>query len=159
MQNDTQLLAERLEREGQKTQDFFNNITNDKWEIQVYSDGPAWTVRQVFAHIVEVEGSIPRLIGRILKGGSGVPEDFDLDRYNKSQVNKMNEITPDQLLHLFIEKRAENVRMVKSLNQNDLEKEGRHASMGDANIAEMFRMMYMNAKLHQRDIKQLLQDS
>ena len=159
MENDVELLAERLEKERQKTRDFFSEIQADKWKEQVYSDGAAWTIRQVFAHIVEVERSVPRLISNILKGSAGVPVDFDLERYNKSQVNKMDMLSSDELFVLFNERREDTINMVKSLSQDDLEKEGRHAMLGNANILEMFRMIYMNAKLHQRDIKQLLSES
>ena len=56
-------LASRLAEEGQKTQQFFLELTPVQWERTLYTDGAQWTVGQVLAHFVITEVGIRSLIG------------------------------------------------------------------------------------------------
>lgn len=149
-------LADRLEQEGKKTVEFIEGIPADLFDQQVYEDGTAWTVRQVCIHLVEAEGSIPRLAKNVLAGGQGVSEDFDLDRYNESRVRKMGRLSREEIISQFAELRKKNVKMVSELDEKELITKGIHPFLGGATIAEMMRMMYMNVKIHIRDIQRVL---
>ena len=46
-----QKLIPKLEQAGQKTFEFFKAINQTQWQLQVYSDGPAWGVHNIFAHL------------------------------------------------------------------------------------------------------------
>jgi len=157
MQITPQSLAQRLEKEGHKTIDFFRQLTPEQWSLQVYSDGAAWTVHDLFVHFFESENSVPRLVRGILEGGPGVSDDFDLDRYNESHVSKLVGLTPSELLERFAQQRAETVAFVSGLNQTDLEKTGRHPFLGIAPVGEMLKLMYLHLQLHLRDIKRVLE--
>jgi hypothetical protein len=159
MQITPQNLAQRLEKEGHKTLDFFRQLTSEQWILQVYSDGAAWTVHDLFVHFFETESSIPRLVRSILEGGSGVPEDFDIDRYNESHVGKLADLAPSELLERFAQQRAETVAFVSGLQQADLERTGRHPFLGVAPVGEMLKLMYLHLQLHLRDIKRVLKDT
>jgi hypothetical protein len=149
-------IAERLEKEGRRTLEFFRQIAPEQWGVQVYADGAAWNVRQVFAHITEVEDSIPRLIQSILDGGPGVSEDFDLDRYNAGAVGKMDDLTPADLFELFAARRANTVEQVRNFSEVELDVIGRHPFLGIAAIREMLRVMIINEKSHYRDVQRVL---
>lgn len=159
MKETSQYLAKRLRQEGVKTVAFMQEIPEDHLDVQVYEGGDAWTVRQVCIHVLEAEGSIPRLITRILAGSEGAPKDFDLDRYNESQVRKMGSLQQEEIIKRFSELRRENVNMVNDLNEEDLQVIGRHPFWGKTSVGEMLRAMYMNAKMHMRDIRRVLQKS
>lgn len=159
MEETTQSLSQRLEEEGQKTLDFYEKFPPGAWETQVYSEGSSWSARRILMHIVEVESSIPRLVASILDGGSGVSEDFDIDRYNESKVAKMGEPTPKELLDEFKKRRAHTVEMIRAMNDDQLAIEGRHPFLGVTQIVEMLRLMYVHIQIHQRDTRRALNEA
>ena len=149
-------LAERLEKEGQKNIKFFEQLSPDVFGKQIYSDGAEWTIREIFSHVVETEQSLPALFKSILAGESGVPDDFDLTRYNEGAVKKMNDLSFGKLIEIFAERRVETVKFVANLSEEDLQKMGKHPSLGEVNLLEMIKMMYLHVKVHFRDVKRLL---
>ncbi len=152
-------LAARLENSGQKAMDFFAGLTPDQWQHELYSDGAAWSVFEMFSHVVEAEGSLARLIASIAAGGPGVPEDFDRDRYNESKV-KMNTVSdPAEQVKLFGQRRVETVQMVAAFTPEDLQKPGRHPFLEETVVAEMLKLMYLHVQLHVRDVRKALKNS
>jgi hypothetical protein len=156
MTDTPQSLAERLLEDGQKTIRFFDNLSADQWQTPVYSEGSLWTVRQVLAHFVSSEISFTRLIENILEGGSGTPEDFDLDAYNERKVAQMQIASPGDLLNQYHEARQRNVSLVSSLTLEQLGKEGRHPFLGVAPLTGIIKLIYRHNQIHLRDVRRLL---
>lgn len=149
-------LANTLESEGNTTLEFFNSLTPEQWDAPIYSEGPGWRVHNLLAHFTEVEGSISQLIRSIVAGGSGVPEDFDIDRWNAKHTGEISAQDRDWLLAEFSRRRRATVAMVRSLSDADLEKRGRHPALGVTEVKRMVRTMYLHIQGHQRDIKRAL---
>lgn len=149
-------LVSKFLQEGENTVQFYQNLPNSVWDTSVYSDGAQWTIKQILAHQVEAEWSILKLVENILDGGEGVPEDFDLNRYNERKVGELDDLSPDELLTLFTQRRKETVAKLKTMTSSDLEKEGRHPWLGYARIEDMLKLMYRHNKIHQREIRQAL---
>ena len=61
-------LADRLETEGAKSLEIFRALLPEHWELTVYTDGSAWTIRQLLAHFVTAEAGFLVLIDDILAG-------------------------------------------------------------------------------------------
>ncbi len=150
-------LAQKLMLEGEKTLEFFGQIPERVWEKRLYTDGNAWYVKDVLAHLVEVEESLPNLFAAIVNGSAGVDENFDLNEYNEQAVNRMRAASVSDLLELFRERRKATVSFVKSLSENDLQKVGRHPFLGEAPIEEMLRLFYLHVNLHLRDVRKALE--
>lgn len=150
-------LAAALEREGERTLVFFDALSDADWDVQIYSDGDAWRVHNLLAHFTEVEGSIPRLIRRILEGDSGVPEDFDINRWNARYTMEMSVHDRHYLLAEFARRRAATVEMVQGFTDADLEARGRHPFLGSSQIKDMLKLMYVHLQMHQRDIRRALE--
>lgn len=150
------LLAQKLQSEGQRLFDFFDTLTEEEWTKEVYTEGTAWTVRNVLAHLVTAERGFVKLFEQIRQGGAGASEDFSIDRYNASQQEKTRDWTPEQLLENYRAVRAEMVAWVSSLDEDDLEKTGRHPFLGQTTLREMIKMVYLHNQLHYRDIKKVL---
>jgi len=148
-------LAERLRAEGEKTVSFFKSLSADQWEQTVYTDGSIWTVRNILAHYMTAEKGFLGLFSDILNGGPGVKQDFDIDRFNASQQEKVKNISNGQLIEKFIEVRAEMVVLVSRLSDSDLQKKGRHPFLEETNLAEMIKMVYRHNQIHYRDIRKL----
>ena len=151
-----QELAQTLEEDGRKTAQFFEDMAPEDWDIEVYADGPAWKVHNLLAHFTEVEGSIPRLMRNTLEGGEGVREDFDIDRYNASHVEEMSAYNRDELLAEFKKRREATVELVRRMSDADLNATGRHPFLGESQIKEMVKLMYLHLRIHQRDIRKAL---
>lgn len=149
-------LADSLETEGAKTIEFFKPLTHEQWDLPIYSEGPGWHVHNLLAHFVEVEGSISRLIRQVVDGGSGVSEDFDIDRWNAKHTGEISPQDREWLLEEFESRRRATVAMVRGLSDADLEKRGRHPALGITEIKRMLRTMYLHIQGHQRDIKRAL---
>ncbi len=148
-------LSERLKSEGEKMALFFEVLTPEQWQTEVYTEGEHWTVRSVLAHFVTAERGFVKIFSGINQGDSGVGEDFDIDRYNASQQRKTSQSTPAELLEQFKQVRAEMTAFVASLTEADLQKEGRHPYLGVTTLAEMVKMVYRHNQIHRRDLRSL----
>lgn len=146
-------IVKKMSGEGKKILDFFSELSDSLWNQKLYSDGAEWTVHEVLAHIVEAEDSLYRLFSNILRGGAGVPQDFDIDRYNASNVGKISGMTREDLLSLFQERRAQMVAFVGNLSSADLEKTGNHPYLGTSTLGDMLRVFLLHPNLHIRDIR------
>lgn len=151
-----QKIAQRLDASGLRTQEFFQSIEDDQWYQQVYSEGANWTVQQILAHFVVTEASIARLVKYILDGLPGVPEDFDIDKFNEREVRCFSKLPIEMVLQRFMERRAETIEMVSKMEDADLEKQGRHPWFGIAPVGAMVKLMYRHNQIHQRDIRKAL---
>ena len=156
MTDTPQFLAERLKAEGEKSVTFFNEMPPDQWERTVYTEGTCWTVHQVLAHFVATESSIERLMRNILGGGSGAPEDFNIDAYNERKVAAIQDSSPDELLDEFQRLRAGMVTFVAGLSPEDLTRKGRHPWLGETELVEVVKLLYRHNQIHQRDVRKLI---
>jgi hypothetical protein len=146
-------LAERLKAEGEKTAAYFTSLSEAQWDMQVYTEGTTWTVRNVFAHLLTSERAFVKLFAQIQQGGPGSAEDFSIDRYNASQQRRTQDTSPAELLEGFKAVRAEMAGWVAGLDPSDLERVGRHPYLGETTLAEMIRMIYRHDQIHFRDVR------
>jgi hypothetical protein len=156
MQNTVNKLAEKLQIEGEKTMEIFRSFQSEDWDRLIYSDGADWKVRNILAHFVVTEIYIPNLIRDILQGGQGVSENFDLDLFNQAKVSELVDLSPGELLELFISSRAETIQLVLHLSNSDLTKQGRHPFLGITNLEEIIQLIYRHTQIHQRDLRRIL---
>lgn len=149
-------LAERLRAEGLKAVEFFQALAPDQWDLEVYTEGSCWAVRQVLAHFLSAELSLAKLIENVAGGGSGTPEDFRLDEYNERKVARLAGLAPDEILRQFEEARLETVHLVESLDPASLTNQGRHPFLGQAPLEEMIKLVYRHNQIHLRDVRKRL---
>lgn len=150
-------LAERLKKEGKKVVDYFSTLTDEQWLAEVYTEGDTWAVRNVLAHFVTSERGLLKLFKSICEGGPGASDDFSIDHYNARQQEKTRDLTPQELLAQFVEVRADTVEWVSGLSDEDLAIEGRHPFMGQTQLVEMLKMLYLHNQLHFRDFRKLVE--
>lgn len=150
---ENQKIAEKLILEGEKVELFFLNLTESQLKIYVHLDDQKWQIKDVLAHFVSAEKSFQFLCENIRNGGQGTPDDFSINEFNNSQVKKMKNIVPADLIDLFRETRAYTVNWIKGVSERDLILTGRHPAMGDASLGEMIRMIYLHNQMHMRDLK------
>ncbi|MBI4761116.1 MAG: DinB family protein [Chloroflexota bacterium] len=149
-------LAEKLKTEGEKFFALFAGLTDEQWNLKVYTEGETWTIRSVLAHFVTSERGLVRLFERIRLTGEGASEDFSIDRYNASQQEKTKDLSPQELLEQYKAVRADSIAWTLSLEEADLDKQGRHPFLGMTTLREMIKMLYLHNQIHYRDMKKAL---
>lgn len=150
-------LAERLKKEGEKVRAYFSDLPEEHWSTEVYTEGDTWTIRNVLAHFVTSERGLHKLFISVLDGGPGASDDFSIDHYNARQQEKTRDLEPSELLEQFIEVRESLVEWISKLSQDDLAQEGRHPFLGQVNLGEMLKMIYLHNQLHIRDFRKLVE--
>ena len=149
-------LADKLKAEGEKFAAIFAGLTDGQWQMEVYTEGETWTLRNVLAHFVTSERGLVRLFEQIRLGGPGAADDFSIDRYNTAQQQKARDLAPQELLEQYKAIRADSIAWTLSLSEIDLEKQGRHPFLGMTSLREMIKMLYIHNQTHYRDMKKVL---
>lgn len=149
-------LAEKLKTEGERMAAFFSELTDEQWASEVYTEGTTWSIRNVLSHYVTSERGLVRLFERIRTTGEGATDDFSIDRYNAAQQEKTKDLPPAELLEQYKQVRAESIKWVSGLKDEELEIKGRHPFLGETVIREMIKMLYLHNQLHYRDVKRAL---
>jgi hypothetical protein len=149
-------LADKLRSEGEKFYSLFAGLTNDQWQMQVYTEGETWTIRNVLSHFVTSERGLLKLFERIRQTGEGSSEDFSIDRYNATQQQRTKDLSPQELLEEYKAIRSDSIAWTLSLEESELEKQGRHPFLGMTTLREMIKMLYLHNQLHYRDMKKVL---
>ena len=149
-------LADKLRTEGEKFFALFAGLTDNQWQMEVYTEGETWTIRNVLSHFVTSERGLVRLFERIRLTGEGASDDFSIDRYNASQQERTKDLPPQELLEQYRAIRADSIAWTLSLEEADLEKQGRHPFLGMTTLREMIKMLYLHNQIHYRDMKKVL---
>lgn len=156
MDNELEHLSSRLQKDGAKTRKIFEELAPEDWRVQVYTTGSEWTVREILAHFVSAERSFHQLINDVRAGGEGAPRSLDIDDYNESQVPKLDDLSPDQLLDEYWQARQSSIELTESLEPADLDKEGYHPWFGEVPIRDMLKLVYRHNMIHLRDLRKAL---
>ena len=151
-------LAEKLKSEGEKFVGIFAGLKDEQWQMEVYTEGTTWTIRNVLSHFVTSERGLLKLFEQIRQGGAGAADDFSIDRYNAAMQERTKGATPQELLEQYKEVRANAIQWVLGLSDSDLEITGRHPFLGQTEIREMIKMLYIHNLTHYRDMKKALSD-
>ena len=127
-----------------------------RWDTQVYSDGAGWTVRQLLIHLAITDQGQTNTVMAIASGENPVPEDFDLERYNRRSVEKRADLTPDQARQMLNDSRVKLNAWLDTLDEAALEKRGRHGSLNIYSIAEFLQVIADHERTHAGDIARVL---
>jgi hypothetical protein len=149
-------LADKLKSEGEKFFTLFAGLTDGQWQVEVYTEDQTWTIRNVLAHFVTSERGLVKLFEQIRLSGKGAAVDFSIDRYNAAQQQKTKDLSPQELLEQYKAVRSDSVAWTLSLEESDLEKQGRHPFLGITTLREMIKMLYLHNQIHYRDMKKAL---
>jgi hypothetical protein len=149
-------LLKRLNDEGQKVTDFLITLEEELWEAEIYTENEVWKVHQILAHFVSVERGFQWLTADIVSGSKGVPEDFDLDRFNNEQVRELQSISRQELLDIFQSERSATIEQASRYSSDDLAKEGNHPWFGQVSVSTLLKLLYRHNQLHIRDIRRHL---
>ncbi|MGA2819350.1 MAG: DinB family protein [Anaerolineales bacterium] len=156
MSREVERIVARLTEEGEKTRDFFGALSPRDLDQQVYTDGGAWKVKDLLAHLVSSEATVLHTLKDILSGGPGLPDDFDLNTFNETEAARRSQVSLGALLDGFSRDRKALVQLVESLTEPDLGRRGRHPWLGWTTLGEMLQLVYRHPMLHMRDARRAL---
>ena len=151
-------IIQNLERQRNACIARFRAFSPEQLSVQVYED-PDWKVKDVLAHLVTIEKSMQWVFENMLAGGPGSPEDFDVDRFNRSQPKKLQNLSVETLIDRFSSVRDETIELVASMTDADLDREGRHAYHGHGTLERFLRWAYEHAAAHEADVQKALRTS
>ena len=150
-------LADRLQRDGEKTLEFFRGLAPGQWDQQVYTTGSGWNVQQILAHFVSAERAFNQLIVDVASGGQGAPRDLKIDDFNEAEVPRLGSQSREQLLQAFSDARGRSVELARGLAASDLERRGYHPWFGDMELRPMLKLVYRHNLIHLRDVRRALE--
>jgi hypothetical protein len=126
---------------------------DEDWQRVAHDDQARWTARDVLAHVVGAEPSLLGIITRAQADGHYVPRpDFDLDFWNRRQVEKRAEKSPADLVAELGRNRVATLKLLADLPESALDFPVRHPSYGDMTVEDVFRLIGFHERLHAGEI-------
>jgi uncharacterized protein (TIGR03083 family) len=151
-----ELVYKRLIEEGDKMLTALDALLPEQRTRTVYTDGAAWTVKDILAHQLSTERAIRVLVNDILGGGGGSPEGFSIDGFNTTEVAKMTAMSWEELVKAFRAARADTADAAAHLTDEQLDRRGRHPFLGVTSVEDILQMLYRHNMMHVRDIRRAL---
>lgn len=141
------------------SRDYLNQVLDqvqDRWHVQVYADGAAWNVRQLLIHLMDADRGQSNVIMACGRGEMLIPEDFDIERYNRRMTEKLANITPEEARERLAQTRQTLLDWLDSSDDSVLDLMGRHASLEMLPIAKLLDIMATHERTHANDIANVL---
>jgi hypothetical protein len=155
-------MSERIEGYRQKLAsarqhlDSVLDAVGDRWDTPVYSEGAAWNVKQLLLHLAISDKGQSSTVKQIAAGQNPIPEDFDVERYNRRSVEKQAEMTIDEARQVLDETRADFMAWLDTLDESALDQQGRHANLNIYTISQFLDVIAQHERNHADDIAQVL---
>jgi len=150
-----EVLAAKLEKGRQKTFEIFTALTSEQWQQPLYTE-PAWQVRHLLAHFVSAENQLLALARDVASGGPGAEPGLDIDSFNAGEQSRLEGQSPEILLVLLAQERRQTIEWVRTLDEGQLDRIGRHPVLGDVTLETMIMSIYGHQLIHMRDLSRLL---
>ena len=126
------------------------------WEQPAQTVEGGWKVKQVLLHLATSESGQIKLGQAIAAGQPTVPDDFDLNRYNRRQIEKNQDRQPPEILFGMAESRQKLLAFLDDVSAEDLDKCGRHG-LGDViSLEQLFHRIGDHETDHTEGIKKAL---
>ena len=156
--SEKQAILHKLKRTRELLTATVLDLGDEGWETAVYSNESQtiWTIADLFRHTVDSERSMTSLMRGIQEGGSGVPDDFDLTRWNARRVEKTQHKTPTDLINDMAINRQTLLQFIDTLEPDDWQKEGRHGNMRIMTIAQICHLIADHEQSHLIEIQKTL---
>ena len=149
------IIAE-LKKNEEEIITFYKGLNPAQLDMTFYAEDDSWTMQQVLAHFITIEQSMQWLFKNILAGGPGSPEDFDFERFNRTQPRKLDGQSLDELFEKFRTVRRDTIAIVEEMEDKDLDREGRHAFHGHGKLERFIVWAYEHARLHLDEMREKL---
>ncbi|MBP6789140.1 MAG: DinB family protein [Candidatus Promineofilum sp.] len=152
-QEKREAIKQKLTTVRDETVRVLNGLTEEQWNTPVYSDeGAEWRVIDVVRHMADSERGMTALMAQVQAGGEGVSPDFDLTRWNRRVVAKLQDKGPADLLAGMAANREALFTFIDTLADDDWAKQGRHASQRILSIEQVCHLIADHEQAHIAEI-------
>jgi uncharacterized protein (TIGR03083 family) len=117
---------------------------------------PQWAVRDLLVHLATGERAVQGVLEGMLRGESIVPPDFDLDRWNARQVEKLRGSSLEELKAQLSTARRATLALLDRLTDADLPRRGRHALGREVSLGEALTIMAAHERVHMEEVNYAL---
>lgn len=148
-------IRKRLKDEGEKTVDFFEALSAEDWDKQIYLTGSEWRVREVLAHFISAERAYQVYLQDVLQGGKGAPDNLDIDQFNEAEVSSMQG-TPTELMDTYQQVRQDTLQFTAELEDADLTRTANHPWFEGKEVGWYLKLLYRHNTMHRMDIRKSL---
>jgi DinB superfamily len=150
-------LVRRLTEEGEALLAQLDALAPETWAVPVYpaAEG-SWVIHSILAHLVSAEGYIRLMISDIVAGGPGAPSGVDVDATNATEVASLSGCSPADLIDKLRDSRAASIAMVAAFSEDDLDRRGNHALLGQMALEDFVKLIYRHDRMHMRDVQHAL---
>jgi uncharacterized protein (TIGR03083 family) len=150
MSDRKQALRDRLKAGRAALDAAILGLTDDDWDRP--TSNPAWTARDLLTHLTIAEPGLLLRTRRILEGTSQLPPGFDLNVYNERQIAKRRGESVSTLRSALDESRGQLLSFLDSLDDDQFDQRGWHASGREVTVSEMFEILAWHEETHAKDI-------
>jgi hypothetical protein len=152
-----EVIIEALKADAGATIAFFEELTPDQLATRIYPEGASWSARQVLAHLITIENSMQRLFRDILAGIPDSSRGFDIERFNRTQPQKLEGLGLTELTARFQTVRAQTIATVEAMTEGDLDREGWHPFHGAGRLERFVCWAFEHSRGHIDDIRRKLE--
>ena len=145
-------LIARLEKGGNKTQEALGALAPEGWSAVVYREPHVWDVRDLLAHLLSAEQGLLRLAQDVAAGGAGAAESLDHNAFNAEEQQRLQDRSPQQLLPAVAAARRATLAWLRTLDDAQLDRMGRHPGLGRVTLETIILSMHGHQLLHLRDM-------
>jgi uncharacterized protein (TIGR03083 family) len=131
-----------------------SELTPAAWATPSPNEG--WSALDTLAHLVAAEEGMRARIERALAGDGALPADFDLDRWNRRQVEKRRGLGADELLAGFGAAREATLRLLDTLRDDQLTLPVEHPANRQATVGWVFDRIAAHQLAHTDDVRRVL---
>jgi uncharacterized protein (TIGR03083 family) len=149
-------IIEKLQKGRSRTLHILGALSPEQWAVTVYPGPPRWDARALLVHLLSAEEYFLAICREVAVGGQGVPVGFDYDTYNAREQERLQGWSPQALLLALDEARRATLAWVRDLDDDDLDRMGRHPVLGEVTLQVMITAIYGHALVHMRDLQAAL---
>jgi hypothetical protein len=156
MSDRKQAILDTLKHGRDKLSIVIDQLQPTDWDKTVQEGDQQWSVKQIITHLVDAQKGMTGQINTISGGQEAIPEDFDLDRWNKRAVEKGADKTKEELLTALNEGRTKLIDLVNTFSDAQLEQKGRHSSLVVMSVEQIAKLIGTHEAEHAALIAQAL---
>jgi uncharacterized protein (TIGR03083 family) len=131
-----------------------DRVGADGWSRPSPNEG--WAVRELLAHLATAEAGFVTTFTRMAAGQGGVPDDFDIDRWNAGQLRRQTEASVQQLREKLSSAHQQMLALLDGLDDALLDRRGRMSIGIEGNVEDGFRLCARHKRGHTADIESAL---
>ena len=150
------LIHDHLIRTREELLEVIGQLETADWEQPVQAVEGGWKVKQVLLHVATSESGQLTAGKAIAAGQPTVPDDFDLNRYNKRQQEKYQDKQPPEILFGMAESRQKLLAFLDGVSAEDLDKRGKHGRGDVISLEQLFYRIGEHEAEHTAEIKRAL---